>query len=336
MELLDSANAVTLFSFLNPEQDFPQVRRVCKSFTKLIPVISKHEWTFDRKTGLGPDDDTYRCWEVLLDPTPQKIVQIEIEFDWKDQGYGNRKSCLSLRLLRQSAFSERELIADDVFAPLAPHEAEHFSITLNSSSVVVLSEPGDSLELWRFVGDGGAHRLHVWNFKCRILTAHYSPLASWNAYRVALEAAHPKSETVRTLGACIDTGGYLPPKEFDLYMKLRPYPLLNNQVLTLEFSGNWGFVPRDMPVRPRFHLRLRRNEDYISSCVLIESREEIEPRETFSIGLKKYDKSEGGEILNKASKGDFLEIWKYIGPTDYFLVDNVVADLGFGEHVNKE
>src|SRR5689334_7307448 len=99
LRLCDDGNtAVSLFSFLHPVQDFPRLRQVCNRFMKLIPAIRKRDFFVTLTPVQAQDDDTFKYWSTLFTSMPEKLVDIEIEFDWNDQGWGNRKSCLSLRL----------------------------------------------------------------------------------------------------------------------------------------------------------------------------------------------------------------------------------------------
>jgi hypothetical protein len=310
----DRYAAMSVFSFLNPALDFPWVRQVCKRFSQLIPRVTMTRVILPDLFCNGSLGDKFTLWSELIPCLGEKLVQIELHFAWADQGWGNRKSCLSLKLIRQGV-----LVAEDSFAGLAPHEPQEFQCVLHSSPVILLSEPGDSIEMWRFAGDGGGHSLKVQNCTCQMLTAQDSPMASWESYKKAQKGNDSEEKVLEIEGPSVETGGIHTWKDYDLYLRLKPYPLDTAKISRIAFSGNWSFSSTIHNIDPRFVLRLRRGEDYIEEETLISASGDF--GETPFDAVAKDD----GVVLKSATKGDFLEIWRYIGP-EYLRIRYLKAD----------
>jgi len=97
----------------------------------------------------------------------QGLESVWMEFDWKDQGYGNQKGQIWLQLVRDG-----RVIADsrEQYFALAPHnDLERREVEVVEHPVVTLAGKGDVIRVMRNVGGGGGHRLTVKNFKMRII-----------------------------------------------------------------------------------------------------------------------------------------------------------------------
>ena len=120
----------------------------------------------------GPQDghfypETYFDGPVMA----QKMKSVRMEWEWRDQGYGNRKGMLWVQLVRGD-----EVLADsrEDYPTLAPHVAgpiglmESEDVFIKNHSVVNLSRPGDRLRFMISVGGGGGHKLKLRNFKAKV------------------------------------------------------------------------------------------------------------------------------------------------------------------------
>ena len=120
----------------------------------------------------GPDDGHF-CPEIYFEGPVmvQRMRSVSMEWDWKDQGFGNRKGMLWVQLVRGE-----EVMADSLedYPNLAPHVSgpigrlERQELEIRDHPVLRLSRPGDRLRFMRNIGGGGGHNLRVNNFKAKI------------------------------------------------------------------------------------------------------------------------------------------------------------------------
>ena len=113
----------------------------------------------------GPSDGNFCPEPYFLSPVMnQRVRSVTMSFQWKDQGYGNRKGMLWIELLRGS-----EVIATskDDFDILAPHQEETREIVIKDHPVVDKVRKGDVLQFMRNVGGGGGHSLTVEDFNVK-------------------------------------------------------------------------------------------------------------------------------------------------------------------------
>lgn len=125
----------------------------------------------------GPSDGHF-CPEVYFDGPvmAQRMKSVRAEWDWRDQGYGNRKGMIWLQLLRGE-----EVMADSLedYPTLAPHvrgpvgQMEREVLEIRDHPVVTRSRPGDRLRFMRNIGGGGGHKLKVKNFRVKIELKKY-------------------------------------------------------------------------------------------------------------------------------------------------------------------
>eukprot|EP00638_Chattonella_subsalsa_P021883 CAMPEP_0117867272 /NCGR_PEP_ID=MMETSP0950-20121206/7878_1 /TAXON_ID=44440 /ORGANISM="Chattonella subsalsa, Strain CCMP2191" /LENGTH=349 /DNA_ID=CAMNT_0005718801 /DNA_START=68 /DNA_END=1117 /DNA_ORIENTATION=+ len=120
------------------------------------------------------DDSTnsHDFFPLRLEATVQEtnIRAISAQIYWKDQGWGNQKGCVILKLSRNGAE-----IGSHVLFPTAPHSWEpmkaNFDATdpdFNTNILNKLSQ-GDVLSVHYHVGGGGGHSLHIRTFNLTIL-----------------------------------------------------------------------------------------------------------------------------------------------------------------------
>ena len=91
------------------------------------------------------------------------IIKTTVSFKWKDQGYKNRKGKIWLKIIRGV---EVILETRQEFFGTAPHNWGNVIIHLTRADAVVREfRPGDYFRFMRYIGGGGAHSLHVRDFK---------------------------------------------------------------------------------------------------------------------------------------------------------------------------
>jgi hypothetical protein len=99
-------------------------------------------------------------------PLTVTVTRLQYWGRWKDQGFGNRKGKVYLRLNRSGTLLNTTT-TDLTPGRFAPHTQEIFTGTLDeaSSALVATAAVGDRLELWAIVGAGQQHKLTVNNFR---------------------------------------------------------------------------------------------------------------------------------------------------------------------------
>jgi len=91
--------------------------------------------------------------------------------DWKDQGWGNRKSRVIVREVT------REKIVH--FSEVASHEEQRLDIVLSAVN------PNETFHVWVVVGGGGGHSIHLSNVRIQALVFD----DTWRSYGNALARA---------------------------------------------------------------------------------------------------------------------------------------------------
>jgi hypothetical protein len=119
-----------------------------------------------------------------------KCEQVQIRFRVRDQGWGNQKGELVVRLKNASG----ETVASGCkWAHPFAHEWTDVDVVFDENDPIVqLSRSGYRYEVWYKVGGGGGHALNVEYFRLVATVASPSPVAS-----ISLEA--PTTSTVKDL-----------------------------------------------------------------------------------------------------------------------------------------
>ena len=158
--------------YLTPE-DLVSLSESCTRFVYLRKFLPEfQEITGNNLNKRGPDHGCF-CPETYFDGPvmAQKMKSINMEWEWRDQGYGNRKGMLWVQLVRGE-----EVLVDsrEDFPTLAPHVTGPVGmmksevLLIKNHSLVNLSRPGDKLRFMINVGGGGGHKLKVRNFKAKV------------------------------------------------------------------------------------------------------------------------------------------------------------------------
>jgi Protein kinase domain len=86
-----------------------------------------------------------------------RLSCVRLTGTWQDQGWGNHKGHLVVRLVRRGRF-----VASWLSPEVAPHKLKPFAFELvEGDRVVDASCPGDTLALRATIGAGGGHELHL-------------------------------------------------------------------------------------------------------------------------------------------------------------------------------
>lgn len=163
---------LTIVEFMGPE-DTAKLSMTCRRLYNLLPkfLVMKGADFSIRGTGTGWGDvEPYFDGPVLQ--TAVKSLKVSVA-GWKDQGWGNRKGIIFVRLMRRpvepasnsGGTREESTIVADLFG-LAEHMETSAERQLRKSDTVVsLARPGDWYRFMRRGGGGGGHTLDVRGFR---------------------------------------------------------------------------------------------------------------------------------------------------------------------------
>ncbi|KAL6056026.1 hypothetical protein QOT17_016345 [Balamuthia mandrillaris] len=103
---------------------------------------------------------------------PGKVKALRLRFTWRDQGWGNKKGTIIVKLVRptEMAAEESDTVAE-WRSPIAEHHSVAMDLVLKSDKedIVAKAQEGDKYEIWRLVGGGGGHQLFWTDFSMMVL-----------------------------------------------------------------------------------------------------------------------------------------------------------------------
>ena len=168
MEVLPDLALRHIARFLYPE-DIVRLHRTSKRMHSIMPRVelAKEEWTGDDFEMDGPRRGHW--WPELYFDTPElasTVKKLSLSVTWQDQGWGNRKGELFLKLMRPVTDGEPIQIAEHrkLFG-IAEHYEKTAEVVIQHHPIVREAEPGDFYRFMRNVGGGGGHKLKVKNFR---------------------------------------------------------------------------------------------------------------------------------------------------------------------------
>ena len=164
MESLPDLVLLKIAEYLLPE-DCVNLSLTCKRFHGILPKFVHFEGK-DFKIK-GPSAGHWAPSTYFDGPKlTGKVKSFRGNVSWKDQGWGNRKGRLMVKLMRPVAGQETpKVIAENnnLFG-IAEHNWADAECKLVNDPIVQLSEPNDFYSFERNAGGGGGHSLHVKNF----------------------------------------------------------------------------------------------------------------------------------------------------------------------------
>eukprot|EP00823_Brevimastigomonas_motovehiculus_P002791 TRINITY_DN1661_c0_g1_i1.p1 TRINITY_DN1661_c0_g1~~TRINITY_DN1661_c0_g1_i1.p1 ORF type:complete len:405 (+),score=33.27 TRINITY_DN1661_c0_g1_i1:25-1239(+) len=157
LNLIDSASMLSCFTYLSSGKAV-NLPFCCDSRAVLPKEIEIKGDPIDKS---NPMEDTLY---ISSDPLPGPLSKIVMSMKWKDQGWGNQKGQVWVKLVRGTQF-----ICESRPFGIASHEwDEQTKVLIKSDPVVSQSKKGDHLEFWHIVGGGGGHHLYVEHFEARL------------------------------------------------------------------------------------------------------------------------------------------------------------------------
>ena len=111
--------------------------------------------------------DDYVLWteSAPLCNYPDGDFKIRMSFDWKDQGWGNQKGRVEIKLISRKG----DVLATEV-SPVAPHEWAKYDVTFDSGlDIVSKVVDGSFYRIFVSTGGGGGHTLTIKNFELTAL-----------------------------------------------------------------------------------------------------------------------------------------------------------------------
>lgn len=151
-------------------KDSASMKSVCKQWYKVIPkqiVLFVNNWQKKVGGNLNPRDDQHKIFKQSLNLGTAQLQSIYVKCKWKDQGWGNRKSKIFIKLLRSNDNGDDLEVAQcDVFG-LAEHDWKKQEITLNitnnkGNGVISKAQNNDKINFIAMnVGLGGGHSIHM-------------------------------------------------------------------------------------------------------------------------------------------------------------------------------
>ena len=177
MEGLDDLALRHIARFLDPE-DIVRLGRTSKRLHSVMPrvALANEEWLGEDFHIYGPSGGHW-CPELYFDgpELSSTVKKLSLSAIWQDQGYGNRKGELFLKLMRPDVNGKPVEVAQhrQLFG-IAEHYEKTSYIVISDHPVVTEARPGDFYRFMRNAGGGGGHQLLVKNFRavasvCRVM-----------------------------------------------------------------------------------------------------------------------------------------------------------------------
>jgi len=178
-----------------PDEDARHLSLTCQRFRKILPNYP-HIINGPDVNESGPYDGHFVPTKYFQSPVLEDSVErIEMSMAWWDQGYGNRKGQVWLKLYRPRKNNKQAILITEMNPNrfgIAPHQKppkmpqEKFvlngiefennaeDVLIQTDEIVKLAQPGDYFEIMKNVGGGGGHNLYIRNFKLKVYyTKHF-------------------------------------------------------------------------------------------------------------------------------------------------------------------
>ena len=162
MEDLPDVVLLKIAEYLSPEI-CARLSMTCKRFHKILPKYVCFRGD-DFKIS-GPFDGHWAPESYFDGPKLRgKVKSFRASVKWKDQGWGNRKGRLMVKLVRLDSGKKKVIAENKNLFGIADHEWAESSCLFLNDPVVKLAKRGDFYSFERNAGGGGGHSLHVEKF----------------------------------------------------------------------------------------------------------------------------------------------------------------------------
>ena len=160
-----------LADYLSPEET-ARLSLTCRHLHDVLPrftVIRGKDFTI-----YGPRGGHWAP-ELYFDgpPLTSTVRKLTLSLKWEDQGWGNRKGEIFMKLMRLASGDSASRQSSDAqevaekrrLFGIAKHQEEEAKTEITDDPVVALARPGDFYRFMRNAGGGGGHTLTVKNFR---------------------------------------------------------------------------------------------------------------------------------------------------------------------------
>jgi len=153
------------------EDDIARLSRTCSFLRGILPrylVIRGKDFNI-RGPGGGhwaPED------YFNSPPLTSSVRQFKTSLTWMDQGWGNRKGEIFVKLIRKVNRNEEEIAEKRHLFGIAEHKETAAEVVVSDGPIVDLAQSGDYYKFMRNAGGGGGHTLTVQNFRVVVALAN--------------------------------------------------------------------------------------------------------------------------------------------------------------------
>ena len=172
MERLDGVVLRNIIKFLDPE-DVVRLGRTSRHMHSMMPqvILTTELWKGPDFHIFGPSRGHWAP-ELYFDGPilPSIVIELQASVVWKDQGWGNRKGEIYMKLMRPAAEGGEpvEIAKHDRLFGIAEHfEKEAQKVIRGDHPVVAKAKAGDFYRFMRNAGGGGGHELEGKNFRVK-------------------------------------------------------------------------------------------------------------------------------------------------------------------------
>ncbi len=146
------------------EDDIARLSRTCSFLRVMLPrylVIRGKDFHIN-----GPGRGHWAPENYFDSPPLSSSVKLfKVSLTWNDQGWGNRKGEIFVKLIRKVNRNEEEIAEKRHLFGIAGHKKASAEVVVSNDPIVDLAQPGDYYKFMRNAGGGGGHTLTVENFR---------------------------------------------------------------------------------------------------------------------------------------------------------------------------
>ena len=153
-----------LAEFLSPED----TTRLAQTCSRLHSVLPRYMVMRGKDFNIRGPSGGHWAPEPYFDgpPLTSTVKKLTMSLTWKDQGWGNRKGEIFVKLMRPSTSRDSganedldlvEVVEKRRLFGIAKHQEDKAVTEITDDPVVTLTQPGDFYRFMRNAGGGGGH-----------------------------------------------------------------------------------------------------------------------------------------------------------------------------------